>query len=198
MNPKTPMRIGILGGTFDPIHKGHLALARAAVKQLKLDRLIFVPAFRHPLETKEKITMASPRARLEMIRLATKDEPKFEVSDCELKRKGISYTVETLRAFRAQYPKPHELFFITGGDWGKSLNQWKDIDTIFSLAHFVVAKRPGFDTKNLPSKVELLDFIPLDISSTEVRNRLKKGMPVGLLIPTSLGDYIQKQNLYRV
>ncbi len=196
MNPTTIKRIGILGGTFDPIHEGHLALARAAVKQLALERLIFVPAFRHPLPQKETGTMASPEARLEMVRLAIMEEPKFEVSDCEIKRKGPSYTVDTLRTFRTQYPKPNELFFITGGDWGKALDQWKDIDTIFSLAHFVVAKRPGFDTERLPKGVQLLDFVPLDISSTKIRTRFKKGALVASLVPNEVLNYVHKQQLY--
>ncbi|MBI3999310.1 MAG: nicotinate-nucleotide adenylyltransferase [Candidatus Omnitrophica bacterium] len=196
MTPKTSLRIGVLGGTFDPIHEGHLALARAAVKQLKLDRLMFVPAFRHPLHNKENRTIASPEDRFEMAKLAAKEEPKFKVSDCELKRKGISYTVDTLRELRREFPMPNEIFFITGGDWGKALDQWKDIDTIFSLVHFVVAKRPGFDMKNLPQGVELLNFVPLDISSTEIRNRLRKGQASGSLVSEAVLDYIRKHRLY--
>ena len=191
------MRIGILGGTFYPIHEGHLALARAALNQLRLNRLIFIPAFHHPLEQKEHATVAFPKVRFQMIKLAIQGESKFEVSDCEIKRKGISYTVDTLRELRHQYPKPYELFFVTGGDWGKNLNQWKNIETIFSLAHFVVAKRPGFDTANLPKNVEFLDFIPLDISSTEIRNRLRTGVSVAPLIPKEVLDYILKHKLYR-
>ena len=191
------MRIGILGGTFDPIHEGHLALGRAAVKQLELDRLIFVPAFRHPLEQKESNTVAPAQARLEMVKLVTKEESGFEVSDCEIKREGISYTIDTLRSFREEYPKPNELFFVTGGDWGKNLDQWKDIDTIFSLAHFVVAKRPGYDTKRLPKGVEFLDFVPLDISSTEVRNQLRKGSSLASLVPEIVLNYIREHRLYR-
>ncbi len=197
MNLARIKRIGILGGTFDPIHKGHLALARASLEQLKLDRLIFVPAFRHPLPQKESGTTASAETRLEMTKLAIKEEPRFEVSDCEVKRKGISYTVDTLKAFRGQYPEPNELFFITGGDWGKVLDQWKDINTIFSLTHFVVAKRPGFETKHLPKGVQLLDFVPLDISSTEIRAQLKKGTSVTSLVPDKVLEYIRKHQLYR-
>ena len=197
MNLARIKRIGILGGTFDPIHKGHLALACAALEQLKLDRLIFVPAFRHPLPQKESGTTASAEARLEMVKLAIKEEPRFEVSDCEVKRKGISYTVDTLKAFREQYPKPNELFFITGGDWGKGLDQWKDIDTIFSLARFVVAKRSGFDTKHLPKGVQLLNFVPLDISSTEIRTQLKKGTSTTSLVSEKVLEYIRGHQLYR-
>ncbi|MBI4394982.1 MAG: nicotinate-nucleotide adenylyltransferase [Candidatus Omnitrophica bacterium] len=195
--PKRPLRIGVLGGTFDPIHEGHLALARAAVEKLRLDRLIFIPAFQHPLKDKEEQTVASPQDRFEMVKLAIKDELKFEVSDFELKRKGISYTVDTLRQLRSQFPKPNEIFFITGGDWGKTLDQWKDIETIFSLAHFVVAKRPGFDIKNLPPRIELLDFVPLDVSSTQIRTCFNQGKDSSDLVPKSVLNYIHQKKLYR-
>lgn len=189
------LRIGILGGTFDPIHEGHLALAKAACDQLKLDRLIFVPACTHPFESK-RLVLASPEERLDMTRLAAASKPKFEVSDVELKRGGVSYTVDTLRHFRKQYPAPNELFFITGGDWGKNLSQWKEIDTIFSLAYFVVARRPGFDTSGLSPKVRFLDFVPLDISSTAIRDALKKGKPLEPVVSKPVLDYIQKHRLY--
>ena len=195
-DPKNGMKIGILGGTFDPIHEGHLALARAALQKLTLDRIIFVPAFRHPLMEKQAITIASPEARLEMVKLAIADESRFQISDCEIKRKGTSYTVDTLRMFRAQYPKPDELFFITGGDWAKDLSQWKEIDLLLTLAHFVVAKRPGFNTSRLPRGVTLLDFVPLDISSTGIREYLAKGKSTGLPVPKGVLRYIQEHKLY--
>ena len=99
------MRIGILGGSFDPIHKGHLALARAALPQLQLDKVLFIPAYRHPLEYKQRLTVAAPEARLEMVKMAIEGEPKFEIADSEIKRKGISYTVDTVKELRKQFPK---------------------------------------------------------------------------------------------
>lgn len=188
------MRIGILGGTFDPPHKGHLALAEAAVKQLKLDALYFVPAFIPPLKKDHRLT--DVRYRLEMVGCLIKGHPKFKMSDCEIKRGGISYTVDTLRVFRKEYPTPHELFFITGGDWGRDLDQWKEINEIFSLAHFVVARRPGFNTENLRHEVEFLDFIPLDVSSTGLRERLKKQETQIEEIPENVLNYILKNKLY--
>lgn len=192
------MRIGILGGTFDPIHNGHLELARAACEKLKLDRVIFVPAFRHPFTDKSG-TIASPEARLAMVQLAVRGNRKFEVSDCEIRRQGISYSIDTLRMLRERYPKPHELFFLTGGDWGKSLHEWREIETIFSLAHFVVAKRPGFDLKNLPPQVEPLDFVPLDISSSEIRANLRTGnlSSISKWIPEQVLRYVEKQRMYQ-
>lgn len=189
------MRIGLLGGTFDPIHQGHLALAQSALRQFKLDRLYFIPTYQHPLE--QKSSLASPQDRLEMVKLAIQKEPKFMISDCELKREGISYTADTLRAFHKQFPKPNQLFFITGGDWGKNLDQWKEIDAIFSLAHFVVASRPGFNLKDLPQSVEVLDFVPLDVSSTELRREIKEGKFPERFLPSEVLTYIKKQQLYR-
>ena len=197
MNPEYSTRIGILGGTFDPIHEGHLALAQSALTRLRLDRLFLVPAFRHPLEQKQGATVASAKERLEMTRLAAADKPQIEVSDCEVKREGISYTVDTLRFFRKRFPKPAELLFITGGDWGKSLDQWKDMNAVFSLAHFVIAKRPGFDTQHLPPQVEFLDFVPLAISSTQVRDQLQQGIFPQSLVPKRVLTYIQEHRLYR-
>lgn len=189
------MRIGILGGTFDPIHKGHLALADAAANQLKLDSLYFIPTYQHPLE--QKGLVAPTEDRLKMVELAIQNKPKFIVSDCEIKRKGVSYTVDTLRLFRDQFPKPNELFFITGGDWGKNLDQWKEIDTIFKLAHFVVASRPGFNAQNLPKQIEVLNFVPLDISSTEVRGQIKSGTVPKGMIPENVLAYIKQHRLYQ-
>ena len=188
------MRIGILGGTFDPIHNGHLALAQAALVQLKLARLIFVPAFLPPLKPEDGLS--DPKVRLEMVKCAVGGEARFEVSDCEIKRGGISYTVDTLREFRRQYPEPHELFFVTGGDWGQSLDRWKEIGRVFELAHFVVAKRPGFDVRRLPPQVEFLDFVPLDISATAVRERVKRGESVSSIVPESVVQYIRAHKLY--
>lgn len=189
------MRIGILGGTFDPIHKGHLALAEAAAEQLKLDSLYFIPTYQHPLEQKGSTTPAEDR--LKMVELAIQGKSKFKVSDCEVKRQGVSYTVDTLQQFRDQFPKPNELFFITGGDWGKNLDQWREIDTVFNLAHFVVASRPGFNLQNLPKHVDVLNFVPLDISSTEARDQIKKGTVPKEMIPENVLTYIKQHRLYQ-
>ena len=189
------MRIGILGGTFDPPHKGHLALAHAAVHQLALDQLIFVPAFQPPLKHGQNLTDVSHR--FEMVRRAIAEKPKFHISDCEITGGGIAYTVDTLREFRKQCPKPHELFFITGGDWGQNLEKWKEIDAIFSLAHFIVARRPGFNLKPLPEEVEFLDFVPLDISATQIRECWKREEDVSSMVPIAVIDYIRSHQLYR-
>jgi len=190
------MRIGILGGTFDPIHNGHLALAEAARTQLKLGKVILVPAFIPPLGVKsDQLTAAS--IRYEIVRAAAKNFPDYEVSDLEIKRQGTSFTVDTLREFRQLYPSPHELFFITGGDWGRSLDQWKDIRTIFSLCTFVVAKRPGYEKMKLPPEVQFLNFCPLDISSTQIREAMRQNISVSHLVPASALAIINLRQLYK-
>jgi nicotinate-nucleotide adenylyltransferase len=192
---QTVRKIGILGGTFDPIHNGHIALARAASDQLALSRLYLVPAQIHPLASK-RTTEASSGDRLEMVMCAAGDRTNWSVSDFEMTHGDVSYTVETLRYFRSQHPKPAELFFITGGDWGKRLDEWKDIKGIFDLAHFVVAKRPGFDISKVTHPVERLDFVPLDISSTVIRKRLALGEPVAEMVPEAVLHYIRTHHLY--
>lgn len=188
------MRIGILGGTFDPIHEGHLALARAALKQFQLDRVVFVPAFQPPFAKFHSLTPADKR--FEMVRLAISGEPSFEISDCEIKRGGVSYTVDTIRYFRQKYPSPHELFFIIGGDWAERLSEWKDIGTIFSLSYFVVAERPGYKFEKLPSQVKILDFAPLDISATKIRESFSRGDKTIRSIPEKVKNFICANCLY--
>src|SRR3989338_322483 len=164
------MHIGILGGTFDPVHSGHLALAEAALKLLSLDKLYFVPACKPPL--KDKNNIASAQHRCHMVQRAIKHQSCLDISFCEIERGGVSYTIDTVRYFRNIYPPPHELYFITGGDWARDLTQWKHIDEIFSLVHFIVAKRPGYASKHLPREVDFLDFVPLNVSATEIRAKL--------------------------
>ncbi len=190
------MRIGILGGMFDPIHVGHLALAQAALDQLGLDRLIFIPSFISPVSGKE-IQTAPAELRFKMVRASIKGISSYEVSDIELSRKGVSYTVDTLRELRKIYPLPHELFFITGGDWGKRLDQWKEIDAIFSICHFVVAKRPGSESLRLPKQVQFLDFCPFDISSTQIREMIRSNQSADQWVPKPALDIIHQNQLYR-
>jgi nicotinate-nucleotide adenylyltransferase len=190
------MRIGILGGKFDPIHKGHEALAAAAARELKLDRVMLVPVYQHPLADSSKTMSAAPKDRLEMVRCAIQGNDKLEASDCEIARGGASYTGDTLRELKTKHPND-ELFFITGGDWGQKLEHWKDIDAVFSLATFVVASRPGFDLKSLPKEVRALQFRPLDISSTQIRQNLQQGKTVDQWISQKVLHYIHEHQLYR-
>ena len=190
------MRIGILGGAFDPIHMGHLALAHAAVRELKLDLFFFVPSNQSPLRTPTQASAPSD-LRLKMVQESVKGIPHFEVSDIEIKRQGVSYTIDTLKEFRKTYPQPHEIFFIVGGDWGNRLHQWKGIDQIFSLCQFVVAMRPGFEKLDLPKPAKSLQFSPLDISATQLRDMIRSGKSTDQWIPKPALDLIKEHNLYK-
>ncbi len=188
------MRIGILGGTFDPVHNGHLYLAREASRKLRLNKVIFIPTNLPPHKKTAKITLA--RHRYNMLKLAIGNSKKFKVSDIEIKRKGRSYSVETMKLLRKKYGKSVELFFITGSDSLKELRKWKSLKEFLKLCKFVVVKRPNF-----PIKGDLRNFIVLcinakDISATDIRNRIKKSYPVSKITPKKVLSYIAKYRLY--
>jgi len=190
------MRIGVLGGTFDPIHNGHLALADAAKKELRLERVYFVPAFSPPFAKGTKAGTPAA-ARLEMVEAALRGKDSFHVSDMEVNRKGVSYTVDTLREFRVHYPEPHELFLIVGADWSTALGEWKEVEAIFSLCHVVIAERPGFPVNDHWKKqARLLKFGALPISATDIRMRAAQGKPIEDLVPAPVCELIKSRGLY--
>lgn len=190
------MKIGILGGTFDPIHEGHLTLARESVKQFDLDKVLFVPAHIPPHKRKdEEISRPSYRAR--MVELATVEEPRWELCDLELRRPGVSYTVDTLRELRKTFPSPHELFFMAGADSLQDIQNWKDPEEIFKLSEWVVAPRPSFMMPNpLPPRVHWLNMPLMDISASELREKIRKGEDVSRWIPSKVLTYIQQTKIY--
>lgn len=188
------MRIGILGGTFDPVHIGHLILAVESSRILKLDKVIFVPAFLPPHKLRCKITPAGHRFR--MVQLAIEDNPNFETSDIELKRKDRSYSVETLKIFKRLY-KDVRPFFIVGSDSLSELVTWKDLNEIFQLSKFVIAQRPNFKIHNAPRQSIKIKITGIDISATEIRNRVKRGESIRYFVPEKVRDYIYKHRLYR-
>jgi len=188
------MKIGILGGTFNPIHKGHLNLAREACKKLKLNKVFFVPAYIPP--HKNIKSMTSAKNRLKMVELAIKGNLKFAISDFEIKKKGKSYSVRTLTKFNKKFGKNAKLFFLTGADSIRELKKWKHIDRIFKLADFVIATRPKFISKKLPKGAIRLKIKPLDISSTQIRKKLKNKLSVDNLVPRSIANYIKQKGLY--
>ncbi len=194
--PKTLMRIGIFGGAFDPIHKGHLALAEAALREFALSELFFIPARQAPL----KASNSNPTPddlRYRMVEESIKQNSRLKISDVEMKREGISYTIDTLKEFRKKFPPPNKLFLFVGGDWGSRLHEWKNIDEIFSLCQFVIAARPGFQKSGLPKEVQFLDFMPIDISATKIRKLIQKDEPVNAWIPSPALQTIQKYGLYK-
>jgi nicotinate-nucleotide adenylyltransferase len=190
------MKIGIFGGTFDPPHKGHLALARRAKKQFHLDSVYFVPAFIQPHKLQH--TSSTAQHRLAMVKMVLAGKQEFKVSDIELKRRGISYTVDTLKWFKKQFPTA-EFVLLLGADSLEQFMTWKSPKTILRLASLAVYKRHGFHES---FKKSIIAFKPikgqlLQVSSTEVRNRMRKGMPISRFITKDVLQYIKKHSLYR-
>jgi nicotinate-nucleotide adenylyltransferase len=182
-------RVGVFGGTFDPVHVGHLAIANAALDELSLDRVYLVPARRSPL--KQEGPTASAEDRLAMLIAAIADEPRFRVSPIELDRKGPSFTVDTLEALRSK----GELFLILGSDAYADFERWREPARIKSLATIVLAARPG--APNAPAGARMLDSPLMDISSRELRARAARGRSLRYLVPEAVLRYIEEHRLYR-
>jgi nicotinate-nucleotide adenylyltransferase len=192
------VKIGFLGGSFDPVHFGHLLAAQDAYEQHHLDRLILVPAARAPLKPHD---VASPaKQRLEMLRRAVEWDHRFEVSDYELVKGGVSYTIDSVRHFREVYPKD-ELFWIIGGDQLPQLHLWKDIAELAKLIDFIFLERPGYPVKagsHIPGlRLHRCDGHLLAISSTELRQRIRAGLALDYFVPHKAIVYIKENGLYR-
>jgi nicotinate-nucleotide adenylyltransferase len=191
-------KIGILGGTFDPIHMGHLVLAEQVREELKLDRVIFIPCFSPPHKTPHQQSPA--KNRFEMTKLAIEGNSFFSISDAELKRGGLSYTIDTLREFKNQYPDS-QIYFITGSDVVDELSTWKDPKEIYRLAKVVIATRPGFDDfdpeNHFLRKSIAVEITGLDISSSEIRKKVEEGRSIRYLVPPKVEEYIGREELYR-
>ena len=193
----TPTRLGIMGGTFDPIHHGHLVAASEVASVFSLDEVLFVPTGEQPFKADQPVTVAEHRYLMAVI--ATASNPRFSVSRVDIDRSGVTYTIDTLRELRAQYPDA-ELFFITGADALSQILQWKDSDELWRLAHFIGVTRPGheMDTDELPpGEYSLLEIPAMAISSTDCRARVAAGEPVWYLVPDGVVQYIAKRGLYR-
>jgi nicotinate-nucleotide adenylyltransferase len=188
------MRIGILGGTFDPVHNGHIYLAEKVCAKLRLDKIIFIPSYLPPHKKGVKVTSA--RHRFNMLKLAILGNKKFKLSDMEIKRRGRSYSVETLRRLRKKYGAKAELFFITGSDSLKELNKWKNLGEILTLSKFVIVERPGFKIKNPPQGLVALKINAKNISSTDIRKGIKSGKSLRNLIPGEVMRYMYRHKLY--
>ncbi len=187
------MRIGVLGGSFNPPHVGHLIIASDAFEALRLDRLYVVPAHANPLKGLDD-SGPSPDQRLEMVRLVFGRDPRFEVSDVEIRRGGLSFTVDTLGILNGQNPGA-ELILLLGLDSAKSLPRWKDPERVRELASIAVLSR-GDDAEGLDG-VEVVTTRRVDVSSTEVRERLYQGLPVTGFVAESVEAYISAAKLYR-
>lgn len=194
--------IGIMGGTFDPIHYGHLITAACASDQLGLERVIFVPAAIPPHKRNRLLT--SEEERLAMTRLAVQGNPRFSVSDIEIRRGGVSYTIDTLRYFRQEYPA-HRLCFIIGGDTVSDIASWKSPEELIELAAFVVGGRPGYTYEELKTSSFYLKYIErilylempgIGISSTEIRKRVRHGRTIQYQLPSAVEAFIHTHKLY--
>jgi nicotinate-nucleotide adenylyltransferase len=191
-------RIGIMGGTFDPIHHGHLVAASEVAGRFALDEVVFVPTGQPWQKGAVEVSPAEDRYLMTVI--ATASNPRFYVSRVDIEREGPTYTVDTLRDLRAEYGPAADLYFITGADALEKILSWKDADQIFTLAHFVGVTRPGFELSDahLPADTATLVQVPaMAISSTECRARVASGKPVWYLVPDGVVQYIAKRHLYR-
>lgn len=188
-------RIGILGGTFNPIHIGHLAIAQTAREAMHLEKVIFVPSNWPPHKNAKGIAPA--RDRFNMVRLAVKENPHFEVSDFEIKKEGRSYTIDTMWYFKRSFSKDTQLFFIIGGDMLSQLKKWKYIDDILKIGTFIVVNRPGQFKKSSGIKYFSVSMPGIDISSSYVRQCLTQGKTTKYFVPESVLDYIKKHGLYK-
>ncbi|OGW74994.1 MAG: nicotinate (nicotinamide) nucleotide adenylyltransferase [Omnitrophica bacterium RBG_13_46_9] len=189
------MRIGILGGTFNPIHNGHLHVARQALKKLCLDKVVFVPAKIPP--HKKICGFATIEDRLRMLRLAICGEKRFAISLYEIRQWGKSYSIRTVRYLRKRYGKGATLFFLLGADSIGGLKKWRDIESLSELVEFVVFTRPGFAIDGGFPKVLRVDIPGKDVSSTRIRRLAGKGGHLGRLVPKKVKAYIENAGLYK-
>lgn len=194
-------RLGIMGGTFDPVHYGHLVTAEEALVQFALDAVVFVPTGRPWMKERHDVSPAEDRYLMTVI--ATASNPRFQVSRIDIDREGPTYTVDTLRALTEEHADA-ELYFITGADAMLEIFEWKDPEEVLSLAHFIAATRPGYDLTRFGSKttggqanVSLMSIPALAISSTDVRDRVREGRPIRYLVPEGVKSYVEKAELYR-
>jgi nicotinate-nucleotide adenylyltransferase len=190
-----------MGGTFDPIHHGHLLTAEEALQQFELDEVVFVPTGRPWM--KEDRRVSPPEDRYLMVVVATASNPRFSVSRLEIERDGPTYTVETLRELKGERGDV-DLYFITGADAMLEIFQWKDPEETLELAHFIAATRPGYELAELEQdeltshpRVTVMTIPALAISSTDIRERVRTGRPIRYLVPEGVQTYIEKAGLYR-
>ncbi|MGI6632976.1 MAG: nicotinate-nucleotide adenylyltransferase [Bacillota bacterium] len=197
--------IGIMGGTFDPIHYGHLRAAEEVRQGFGLERVVFVPSGQPPHKIAEEVT--SPEQRYLMTLLATSDNPHFEVSRIEIDRCGPSYTLDSLRHFRETYSREKAIYFITGLDAILDIRTWKGYNELFNLADFIAVTRPGYSVQTLNdlgealgderfSKIHPFPVTLLAIASTEIRRKVREGKSIKYLVPDSVMEYIEKERLY--
>ena len=214
------MRLGLFGGTFNPIHFGHLRAGVEVREAFDLDKLVLIPSARPPHKTVDHV--ASADDRLEMVRLAIQGEPFLEASDVELSRPGLSYTIETLRYFKDRFGAESEIYFVVGQDAFSEITTWRSYRALFATAHFIVMTRPGFESDRLEDLIHTflseayqydpgarrynhpqwntifcLSITHLDISASQIRELVGHGRSIGFLVPGAVNHYILEKGLYR-
>lgn len=189
-------RLGIMGGTFDPIHHGHLVAASEVAAEFALDEVIFVPTGQPWQKAEREVSPAEHRYLLTVI--ATASNPRFTVSRVDIDRGGPTYTIDTLRDFHAMFPDD-DLFFITGADAMAQIMSWKNVEELWELAHFVSVTRPGYRSEDFgrTEQISLMEIPAMAISSTDLRVRASNGKPVWYLVPDGVVQYIAKHRLYQ-
>lgn len=198
-------RIGISGGTFDPVHNGHLITAQYTMEKLELNKVIFIPSGKPPHKTRNDIT--SSEHRFNMVSEACEGNSCFEASKIEMERPGKTYTIDTLKQIKSMYGDL-DIFYITGADVIRDIKNWKDFEKVFELCDFIAAIRPNYDKDSFmqdvkllkskyQAKIHVIDVPLIEISSTEIRNRIKKGLPIKYLVPQKVEKYILENKLYK-
>lgn len=202
-------KIGVMGGTFNPVHNGHLVTAQEALSQFKLDKVIFIPTGNPPHKIENEVASAEDRYIMTVI--ATSSNSNFFVSRMEIDRKGKSYTIDTVRQLRKIYGKNSLLYFITGADAILEILTWKNTGEIVSLCKFIAATRPGYNLSRIKDlrkrlsgkagatnkKISVMEIPALSISSTDIRNRVRHKRPIDYLLPEGVSNYILKHGLYK-
>jgi len=192
------MKIGFLGGSFDPVHFGHLIAAQDVYEQYELDHLFLVPAAQAPLKPQD--VLSTPLDRMSMLQAACEWDQRLQISDHELSRGGISYTIDSVRHFRAQFPHD-ELFWVIGGDQVPLLHKWKDINELVKMVEFIFLERPGHPAKphqEIPGlRLHRCDGHLIEISSSELRRRVSEGLALHYFCPQKVIAYIEDKKLYR-
>ena len=194
------LRLGVMGGTFDPIHHGHLVTAEEALWQFHLDEVVFVPTGQPWMKADRQVTASEHRYLMTVI--ATAPNPKFTVSRVEVDREGPTYTIDTLKQLREARGPEVDLFFVTGADALLEILQWKDPHAVLAEAHFIAATRPGYDLARFQDvatphpNVTVMDIPALAISSSDIRRRVREGEPIRYLVPEGIHTYIHKFELY--
>lgn len=202
-------KIGVMGGTFNPVHNGHLVTAQEALSQFKLDKVIFIPTGNPPHKIENEVASAEDRYIMTVI--ATSSNSNFFVSRMEIDRKGKSYTIDTVRQLRKIYGKNSLLYFITGADAILEILTWKNTGEIVSLCKFIAATRPGYNLSRIEDlrkrlsgkagatnkKISVMEIPALSISSTDIRNRVRHKRPIDYLLPEGVSNYILKHGLYK-